>query len=829
MQAILTKIRDFSEHPPDLIAVIEGDRKLTYLQLNQHSDVLAARLLNSSSAINSTVAYLGSVNMQIVVALLSSQKVGKTFVYLDNELPQSAILDIIIHANIKTIITSAANHHLARQLCLDRDIQILLADDSHDQDFSNARNCALTIDDDALSHIRYTSGSSGQPKGVPLNRRHVERMLMVFDELIRPDSKHRFGLFGHFWPLVILRVLSVGATLDCFDFRRLGPIALNQWMIEHAITHMFTYPVLFRQLMNVSDECLPDLEFVHLSGEPLSRSDIESFEKRTPNHARLHNSYGSSEYPWIAGFIHHHGDAIEHDTVPLGYPVPPASVFTLNKLGQAVNNGQVGEIVVLSEFLPKAYHNNVALSNETFRTEPGLNNQHAYHTGDLGYFDSQGMLHSVGRKDQQIKIRGYNVSPVDIERTLLKHPAIEQAAVIPFPGIDQQSRLACHYMLCKDYHLTKHELSSYLSQQLPGQLVPVYFKRHEILSLTSTGKLDRRALHQSLDLRKTQHPLSTGNTTENLLFKLWSDLLGHTHFDQYDDLFDIGGDSLTAMALLTRIEKSFKRTLTLEQVMLDGFNISSLKSLVDGNDAATGHIKLNHFGEQPPLFITHLAGGHFIDYLPLIDTMNSIQAVTGLYPRGINPAIQADYTIEAMAEYCIQELEKIIDPADATIAGYSYGALIAFAIIIVLSQTSRSLPRLILIDPPVQFCDSAKLLKEIGLPLRAGEWRTAFRRLIQLGPFASGFGRPPTNIDIAHRAASLGYHPGVVTGKLDATLILAEKNPRHSLIESQWSRLLDHQATIVKINATHQSLMQQPHVQDVSDQILNRLKPGYTD
>ena len=819
MHLILEKIQKIAQIHPNHVAIAEHDKVLSYADLNAYSDRLAARLDSLGLSDNVTVAYLGKVDMSLIVALLAAHKVGLAFVYLDSKLPLPALVDIIDHARVGVVINCKSSANLAGEL-VRREKPVLLTIEQYQQEKGNLPPLVdRNIPAEALSHIRYTSGSSGNPKGVPLSRRHVDAMLEIFDDFLTPSMEDRFGLFGHFWPLVIFRALCVGARLDCFDFPSLGAGALNEWLIKRKISHVFTYPVLFRQLMTASEQKLPDVSFVHLSGEPVSKHDINLFEARCLEHARLHNSYGASEYPWIAGYFHHHGDAMRFDHVPLGLPVAPASVQLLDPKGHPVKLGQTGEIVIYSDYLPNGYHRDNIRTVKAFREEPSMAGRICYHTGDLAYFDKSGLLHGAGRNDQQLKIRGLNVSPADIEHALLKHPGINQVVVLPFTDTENQTRLVCHYTATTQIISPDNALHEFLSKSLPSQLIPTIYKKHNVLPLTSTGKLDRRALNNTHTGDGKTDKINTDDQIINNLAQIWSDLLKHNQFNHDDDFLSVGGDSLLAMSMLVKIESQFKKRLTLESVIVHGFSIKSLATLLKDNNRSKRCIEFNPKGQRQPLFLTHLAGGHFSDYLHLINQLDYEQPVIGLYPSGLTPNSKPSLTVEDMSSYCVKELQKHTNAAPATLAGYSFGALVAFTMAQQLSNMGKPLNHLILIDPPIHFTDPFKTFKEIGMPVWAGQWEMAFNRCVQLLPYLSGFGKVPADIDIAHRAASLKFRPNATLLKNKTTLILASKNPKTNEIESVWNRILNGRVDVINIQATHRSLMHEPDVEMLSRRI----------
>lgn len=447
MDCLLRTIDRIARDDPGSVAITEHGKHVTYSALQQISAALASELARRKGAeCDRPVAFLGTTGIDLVLALVAAHRAAIPFVALDPRFPDDALVERMRQVYASLVL--CGSEHLERAgslgfapLVVPREISC-----RGDQTGELPPDCPQ----ETISHIRFTSGSTGEPKAVAVHRAHLESMLSVFDTVLERRSTDRYGLFGHFWPLVIFRALSVGATLECFDFPTLGAARLRDWMEEREVSVMFTYPQLFRQLTDSRDRCFAQLRFVHLSGDQLQPDDVARFERCCRAGAVLHNSYGSTEVPWIAGRLHSHGDQIESGPIPAGQLVFPGDVRLLDRDGAEVTGGEQGEVVVTN-----------AWTGGT-----------PFPTGDLAYLDAAGQLHLVGRTDDQLKIRGARLNPLEIETALNRHTQIKECAVFSQADGRGENRLACQFVPATDKVPAGSELRSFLTDSLPGYMIP---------------------------------------------------------------------------------------------------------------------------------------------------------------------------------------------------------------------------------------------------------------------------------------------------------------------------------------------------------------------
>ena len=457
---------------PDRPAIREGERALSYLELDDASrnlaNDIAAKLTTKSQ--QTIVGFVGQVGLACVIALMASHRRISGFVFLDAANPvemleriaRNALVDILVTARESVSLGQLLSDRLARP-CLLVGGETLPASTAIGRSIES--ECSAQTQDQKISHIRYTSGSTGQPKGIAISYESLDWALSRLHPTMRTMPEDRFGLFGHFWPLIMFEALRHGASLYAFSPVSMGASRLADEIDRMSISVMATYAALFAQIVNVHQCSLKALRLAHISGEPLNAVQIERFEAVCPS-AEIVNSYGSSEFPLIACYRHKRQSLKSQDLVPAGRPFEQQEVFVVDEAGKSLPAGAMGEIMVVSPYVPTAYHRESPLSTRTFRS--AKDGRRCYFTGDLGCFDESGQLFLAGRADDQIKIGGNAVRPAEVERFIAQHARVLECAVIVEGDDSAAKRLVCHYVARKRVirrDLTPDELREDLQQR----------------------------------------------------------------------------------------------------------------------------------------------------------------------------------------------------------------------------------------------------------------------------------------------------------------------------------------------------------------------------
>jgi acyl-coenzyme A synthetase/AMP-(fatty) acid ligase/acyl carrier protein len=337
-------------------------------------------------------------------------------------------------------------------------------------------------------------------------------------------------------------------------------------MIQEKVTIYHSVPTTFRRFAEAAgpERRFPDLRFIVLGGEPAYNADFELFRKRFGGRARFVNLYGSTEST-INSFCTLDREArLLRPIVSTGYPVEGGEMLLLDRNGNAAEI--YGEIAIRSPHVALGYWQRAALTRDVF--DEGVEGRRVYRTGDMGRRLPDGTIECVGRKDFQLKVRGYRVEPGEVEAVLADHPAVKETAVLGCPDGQGETRLVAYWVGRPDSNPSTGELRGFLKLKLPEAMVPSVFVRVPRMPQTPNGKLDRRALpapdsitpETAVDLAPPRTPI------EKELARLWTEILGVEVSSVHGNFIELGGHSLRAMQVISRIRDRFQVDLPLRSV-----------------------------------------------------------------------------------------------------------------------------------------------------------------------------------------------------------------------------------------------------------------------
>ncbi|MFQ8434022.1 AMP-binding protein, partial [Amaricoccus sp. W119] len=721
-------------------AVSDKSIALSYRELDAASDRLAAILREALGAEHTVVAYLGRMTVDCVTLNIAAGKAGFGLVALDPGHPDAALREIIEHADATALRDAqhrrrqgrfrargarpgpsrrrAPGDHRARRCDGGgRDARIRGAGPAADRTRpgadphrtprargdSRVRACGARSRGDPL-HLSYTSGSTGRPKGVPISRRIADLRWQQKLDFYGTTEDDICAVVNTFWWYKPLWPLAVGAEAACFDFASEGLVGLDAWLRARKVTVLNTYVAMYRELGEAAPAPYPDLRQIILGGEAARVGDVRNFDRISVPGAELMLRLACQELGPLTMFVHRHGDPINYERVPMGTILRPDRVKLLDESGNEVAVGAVGEITASGEIVPAGYHKDPERSREQFsRNADGT---WTFRMGDLAIRDARGTLKSMGRKDQQVKIRGYNVRPHEVEEKILRHEGVREAAVRAIEDARGVPRLAAFYVGAGDHPPTPTELRAFLAETLPNYQVPSTMIRRESLPRRPNGKLDRMALALPMKPVPDRSAVLEARTeTEKIVSRIWEKVLGRSGFGFDEDFFDLGGDSLMAMSMLLEAERATNSRIPLEALSLNG---ATLRAVVDqleanrptGEDSCVPVMLQRGTRSDPPIYAMHVQGGHLSDYLRMIPGMSG-QTVLGIHPKGMRSAARPDMRIEQLAEHCADIIERHAEPGQPIrLMGYSFGGILGYETAGALAARGLTVSHLILLDPP---------------------------------------------------------------------------------------------------------------------------------
>jgi amino acid adenylation domain-containing protein len=581
-QSITERFEKIVRKFPDRTAVETRRHRLTYGDLNRTANKTAHAVLLTCGDKNHSIAVLMDHDAPVISAIMGALKAGKFYVPLDPSLPYARSKFIVDDAQAQTIITDTKYLSLAKTL-VESPSRLLNIDDIEDVPDTDP---PVRVRPDDLCWVIYTSGSTGKPKGVMQNHRNVLHFMMNYTNGLHISAEDRLTLLYSFsvngGAHDIFAALFNGATICPYDLKTEGFAELRQWLIDERITIYHSVPTVFRQFIEslTGGEDFPDLRIVRLGGEPVYKRDINLFKKHFSTDCILVNRLGSSETGSLRMFFLDKETEVRNNLVPVGYAVADNDVLLLDDSGAQVA-GDEGEIAVRTRYVSPGYWRRPDLTADSFLDDPSDENRKIYRTGDLGRLLPDGCLLHLGRKDFFVKIRGYRVELDEIEMTLMEFPGIKEVAVTALNNNSGDERLVAYVVPKTAPGPNVSEIRRFLEEKLPDYMIPATFITLDALPLTDTLKVDRKALPKPNGLRpEIAVPYAAPrNSIEAALAKIWAEMLELDQVGVHDNFFDLGGHSLAATRVISRVVLTFPLNLPVK-VLFDSPTVAEMAEVI---------------------------------------------------------------------------------------------------------------------------------------------------------------------------------------------------------------------------------------------------------
>lgn len=624
-----TKVRNH----PEYIAIKTETTSLTYRQLDLATNRISNEIINITDAQQQerclTVGLLFEHGSDMILGLISAIKVGYVYVPLDPNYPLKRLAYIVEDAEINLIITNNQNYQLAKKLktCLQQKVMLLNIETKSSEGMIVKNNRPRLTDE--LAYILYTSGSTGKPKGVVQTHKNIWHFVKNYIkdfQITEADRLTLFSTFSHDAAVMdIYAGLLSGATLYPLNIKKQMNLAdLAVWLKKEQITIYHSVPTVYRYFINTltKKEQFPDLRYIILGGEALLEHDITTFLNHFQDNTTLVNLYGQSESSYNSAQLFQKGKPLNRIT--LGRVVDDCQIWVVNEAGQETADFEIGEIVLISDYLAKGYWKDEERTKKVFQMSPKVGR--IYWTGDLGRRLLGGEIEFVGRKDFQVKIRGYRVDLPEIENRLVRHTAVEEAVVLTKEEFDGNQFLAA-YVVTRE-NVTGASLKTYLADYLPDFMLPSYFVFLDQMPLTPTHKIDRQALPDPKKSSQKSY-LQPRTELEAEIAQIWAEVLRLEvqEISIDDSFFNLGGNSLSMMNLTTILSRKFEKNVRL----VDLFNnptVEEMARLLDLIDQQSMNLEIPRLADaewyavssaQRRMYILHQLEEYSTAYnLPLV-------------------------------------------------------------------------------------------------------------------------------------------------------------------------------------------------------------------
>lgn len=593
-QTVVDRFEAVTRLFPERLAVRDDTHALTYAQLAE----LVRRLAEAAAAIvaarTGPVAVLLPHAAYFPAAILAVLAAGRGVVPLDANDPAERIALIAAHAGACAVVSAGRLAHEANQLFPDLPILDIEAVSPSQRNPDRPRP-------DDLAYIIYTSGSTGTPKGVYQNHRGLLHDVEHCTETQEISCEDRVALFNSPTAISGLRVclstLVNGASLDIIKARESTAAEVVRQVRGRGITIFRSVPTLFRHVAAAlkDDEGLEQLRLVILGGDRVDWRDFELFERTCKPPARFGVHLGATECSTL--YLEWYVDRSMPRTglLPVGRTVPERKTVLLDDGGRLVRDGEVGEFVVSSRYLALGYWRDPDLTVQAFSSNPLDPEVRVFRTGDLGRRRPDGLFEHVGRKDDQIKLRGRRINLSEIESVLREHAAVQDAAVVvrnDKAGVPQ-SLGAYVEPASRSDELIQLDLRKVLAQRLPHYMVPVTYDVVGALPRLPNLKIDRVRLKE-LDAARHLEPRpapaaqsyahgggASSTALARSLSRLWCEALHLESIDDDEDFFMLGGDSLRGVQLLEEVAEVYGVELPFDVLFDEGTSVAGMARVID--------------------------------------------------------------------------------------------------------------------------------------------------------------------------------------------------------------------------------------------------------
>ncbi len=689
---------------PEAAAVSWAGETLTYQNLDEKANRLASLLWERGIREGDRVGIYLERSAEMVVALLAVLKTGAAYVPLDPSYPAERLEQMASDGDLGAILSQAAQcDHFSppetEVICLDEIAAEVAA--------QPATPPPSRVGGADLAYLIYTSGSTGTPKGVMIPHRAVVNFLLSFaqepglgaGETILASTTISFDIAV----LELFLPLSVGArALIVSNGDLQDGAALADILKKEGVAMVQGTPSTFRMLFLSGWRPHGGLKLL-CGGEPM---DGDLAERLLAGDSKLWNVYGPTETTvWSTREEVTPADGLAgKGVVSIGRPIANTQVYILDSKGHPVPAGVPGELCIGGTGLARGYWKRPELTADRFISNPfdGKQGSRLYRTGDLARWRRDGRLEFVGRRDHQVKLRGFRVELGEVEAALAAVPGVVQAAAVVRKDHGDQAHLVAYLVLDDRGALNPTDLRRSLARRLPDYMIPSAFVFLDTIPRSPAGKVDRNRLPvpDRSQLATTAEYLPPRTPLEAKIAAIWSEVLGVEKVGVRDDFFELGGHSLAAVALISRLAGELDCQVPLS-AMVQESTVEHLASLIEAGRATTAWsplVPLQPQGEGPPLFFVHPTGGNILCYQALARSLGPRQASFALEARGLQGDLEPHCNREEMLAEYAAAIRTVQPQGPFYLAGWSLGGILAYELAGTLRKQQEEVGLVVMFD-----------------------------------------------------------------------------------------------------------------------------------
>ncbi len=670
---------------PDVIAIHSGNRQFTYREANELADRIARFLVSKNLPIETPIGIYADRSPELLLAFAGILKAGCVHVPLDPLHPVERLSYVLSELKTSIILTAEKTHPFGDV----PGVEFISVQSILDAPPAVVQDYPRDVKPNNLAYIIFTSGSTGRPKGVMLEHKGLVNFCYYFKhfheyeigercaEMVRPGFDASISEIAGFFFNGVGVFIPDNDTMD-------NPARLAEFIVKNKVTRGFA-PTPLGELLIEEEWPETGVAFreVQLGGETLRKRPTASHSFKVTNvYGPTENTNISTEYIFV--------ETAEQDsrTIPIGFPVANTEAIILTEDLKPVAPGQEGELFLGGVQLARGYWNRPDLTAEKFIPHPfdPTPGARLYRSGDLARYRDDGAIEHLCRIDFQVKLRGQRIELGEIETVLNALPGVKQAVVVPVMKDGKPENLAAFWVADPAHKTDVETLAKDLGARLPKFMVPSYFKQLDILPLSPNGKIDRKNLPMPqpvtgiASMSATAYAASTDDL-EKKLVEIWMAVLKLERVGIGDNFIDLGGTSLSALRLVSRIRHQLKHDVPVMRIFATA-TIEKLAAEIRAPKKAEGpkgclvQIQPGLPGHDP-IFGIHGFGGHIFQYYLLAKHLGAERPVYALRASGLEPGEEPDDTYQKMAARYVREILPIVNRGPIHFCGYSLGGAVA--------------------------------------------------------------------------------------------------------------------------------------------------------
>jgi len=693
-----------AEQTPHAIAVTCAGEEVDYQTLNGRANQLAHYLRALGVGPDVLVGICLERSIEMIVGILSILKAGGAYVPLDPSYP-SERLDFMVNDTQAPVLLTQKGllrkplDPKAKKIYLDADWEAI----AQQSEISPVNQTTA----DNLAYVMYTSGSTGMPKGIGIPHRAINRLVNNTNyiqlgpaDIIAQASNSAFDAATfEIWGALLHGAKLVIISRDVI----LSPQQFAAQLRAQSISTLFLTTALFNQLASDVPSAFQSVQHLLFGGQLVDPKWVRQVLYGDSSDRLLH-VYGPTESTTFASWYLVKDVPPDAMTVPIGVPLSNTQFYVLDSNLQPSPIGVPGELYIGGDGLARGYLNHPELTARTFVPNPFSDRAGArmYKTGDLVRYLPNGNLEFIGRYDFQVKIRGFRVELGEIEVLLSQHPGVREVVVVAREDAPGGKRLVAYLIPHKERSPTIDQLRTFLKEKLPDYMIPTAFVFMDVLPLTPSKKVDRRALPAPdwIKCESDEAFVAPRDPIEEALAVIWTQVLGIDRVGIRDNFFELGGHSLLAVRLMSRIRERFERDLPLS-TLFQKPTIEHLAHLLSQRNEFLSEsplVAIQPEGSKHPFFCVHPGSGQVFPYRNLAQRLDSEQPLYGLEDPGLDRGEDGFDRLGDMAIHYVQAIQTVQSQGPYFLGGWSFGGIVAFEMAHLLKRRGHEVGLLVLID-----------------------------------------------------------------------------------------------------------------------------------